>query len=50
MHQEQHQLQLFQPFLGLALAAMLLGEQVTPDIAGVALVVVACVAAARRYG
>jgi drug/metabolite transporter (DMT)-like permease len=44
------QLQLFQPFLGLASAALLLGETVTPDIAGVALVVVACVAAARRYG
>lgn len=44
------QLQLFQPFLGLTLAALLLGESVTPDIAGVALVVVACVAAARRYG
>lgn len=44
------QLQLFQPFLGLALAALLLGETVTADIAGVALVVVACVGAARRYG
>lgn len=44
------QLQLIQPFLGLGLAALLLGERVTPDIAVVALVVVACVAAARRYG
>ncbi len=44
------QLQLLQPFLGLGLAALLLGERVTPDIALVALVVVACVAAARRYG
>ena len=44
------QLQLFQPFLGLLLAGLVLGETVTPDIAGVALIVVACVAAARRYG
>ena len=43
------QLQLLQPFFGLALAAALLGETVTPTMGGVALAVVACVAGARRF-
>lgn len=42
------QLQLLQPFLGLGLAAMLLGEPVGWPVWAVALGVVACVAAARR--
>jgi drug/metabolite transporter (DMT)-like permease len=43
------QIQLFQPFLGLALAALLLGETVSPDIAVVALVIGICVWQARKH-
>ena len=43
------QLQLLQPFFGLGLAALLLGEQVSPAMLAVTLGVVACVAAARRF-
>jgi len=44
------QLQLLQPFLGLALAALLLGEQVGWGMAAVAAGVVACVAGAKKLG
>ncbi len=44
------QLQLLQPFMGLLLAAGLLGERVSPSMTGVSLVVVACVAGAKKYG
>jgi drug/metabolite transporter (DMT)-like permease len=43
------QLQLLQPFFGLALAATLLGEPVTIAMAGVTVAVIFCVAAARRF-
>lgn len=43
------QLQLLQPFLGLGLAAVLLGEPVTATMAGASAMVVLCVAAARRF-
>jgi len=43
------QLQLLQPFLGLALAATLLGESVSAAMAGVSLAVVVCVALAKRF-
>jgi drug/metabolite transporter (DMT)-like permease len=43
------QIQLFQPFLGLTLAALVLGETVSPDIAIVALVIGLCVWQARKY-
>jgi drug/metabolite transporter (DMT)-like permease len=43
------QIQLFQPFLGLALAALVLGETVSPDIAVVALVIGVCVWQARKH-
>ncbi|WP_091907386.1 DMT family transporter [Chitinasiproducens palmae] len=43
------QLQLLQPFMGLALAALLLGERIEPALLGATLLVVACVALARRY-
>ncbi|WP_279482666.1 DMT family transporter [Aureimonas sp. SK2] len=43
------QLQLLQPFLGLGLAGLLLGEPVAPAMIVVTLGVVACVAGARRY-
>lgn len=43
------QLQLLQPFMGLALAALLLGETVSPAMFLVAGGVVLCVAAARHY-
>jgi drug/metabolite transporter (DMT)-like permease len=42
------QLQLLQPFFGLALAALLLGESVSLAMLTVCLAVAACVAAARR--
>lgn len=42
------QLQLLQPFFGLALAAVLLGERVDATMAAVAAAVALCVAAARR--
>jgi drug/metabolite transporter (DMT)-like permease len=43
------QLQLLQPFFGLALAALLLGEPVAPAMVIVSALVVACVAGAKRY-
>jgi drug/metabolite transporter (DMT)-like permease len=43
------QLQLLQPFLGLLLAALVLGEAVTPIMIAATLGVVACVAGARRF-
>lgn len=43
------QLQLLQPFFGLALAAGLLGEQVSPGMLGVTVGVILCVAGARRW-
>ncbi|RVU03685.1 DMT family transporter [Novosphingobium umbonatum] len=43
------QLQLLQPFMGLGLAAWLLGERVDAMTVGVAFVVVGCVAGARRF-
>jgi drug/metabolite transporter (DMT)-like permease len=42
------QLQLLQPFFGLALAATLLGEQVSVGMLAVTLAVVACVAGAKK--
>jgi drug/metabolite transporter (DMT)-like permease len=44
------QLQLLQPFFGLALAWTLLREPVTPAMLLVTVAVIACVAGARRYG
>ena len=43
------QLQLLQPFFGLALAAWLLGEAVTPAMLGVTAAVILCVAGARKF-
>lgn len=43
------QLQLLQPFFGLALAGLLLREPVTATMTGAAALVVLCVAAARRF-
>ncbi len=43
------QLQLLQPFFGLALAATLLNEQVSALMLAATLIVVACVAGARRF-
>lgn len=43
------QLQLLQPFFGLALAATLLNEQVSPMMVAATLAVVLCVAGARRF-
>lgn len=43
------QLQLLQPFFGLALAAVLLGERVSPGMFAATLAVVACVAGAKRF-
>jgi len=43
------QLQLLQPFFGLVLAATLLHEEVSPAMIGVTLVVVLCVAGARKF-
>ncbi len=43
------QLQLLQPFFGLALAAGLLQEQVSPGMLGVTLAVILCVAGARKF-
>ena len=42
------QLQLLQPFLGLVLAALLLGERIEPAMVVAVLAAVACVAGARR--
>lgn len=44
------QLQLLQPFLGLMLAAGLLGEAVAPSMIGATVIVVLCVAMAKRWG
>ena len=44
------QLQLLQPFFGLALAATVLGEQVSWGMLGVTLGVIGCVAGVRRFG
>ncbi|KKX30188.1 DMT family transporter [Rhizobium sp. LC145] len=44
------QLQLLQPFFGLALAATLLNETVTPLMFAVTVAVILCVAGARKYG
>ena len=43
------QLQLLQPFFGLALAATLLGESVSPSMITVTLAVILCVAGAKRF-
>ncbi|TGD99045.1 DMT family transporter [Methylobacterium nonmethylotrophicum] len=43
------QLQLLQPFLGLALAGLLLGEPVAPSMVAVTGLVVLCVAGAKRF-
>ncbi|WP_371369585.1 DMT family transporter [Pseudomonas sp. QL9] len=43
------QLQLLQPFFGLALAGLLLHEQVSPAMAASAAAVAGCVAAAKRF-
>ena len=43
------QLQLLQPFFGLLLAGLLLHEQVPPAMIAVTVMVVACVAGARRF-
>nr|WP_208642328.1 DMT family transporter [Methylobacterium terrae] len=43
------QLQLLQPFLGLALAGLLLGEPVAPSMIAVTGLVVLCVAGAKRF-
>ena len=43
------QLQLLQPFFGLALAAVLLHEAVSPAMIAVTLAVVACVAGAKKF-
>lgn len=44
------QLQLLQPFFGLALAGMLLGEEVAWSMIAVSALVVLCVAGAKRFG
>ena len=43
------QLQLLQPFMGLALAALLLGEAVSTGMVLVTLLAVVCVAGAKRF-
>ncbi|MTH66714.1 DMT family transporter [Paracoccus shanxieyensis] len=43
------QLQLLQPFFGLLLAAVLIGDAVTPAMLAITLVVVGCVWGAKRY-
>ena len=43
------QLQLLQPFFGLALAGLLLGEPVAPTMIAVTGLVIACVAGAKRF-
>ncbi|GAB7533250.1 DMT family transporter [Pseudomonas sp. 3A(2025)] len=43
------QLQLLQPFFGLALAATLLGEQVSVGMLGVTVAVIGCVVGAKRF-
>jgi drug/metabolite transporter (DMT)-like permease len=44
------QLQLLQPFCGLALAGLLLGERIAPSMGLAALAVMVCVFGAKRYG
>jgi drug/metabolite transporter (DMT)-like permease len=44
------QLQLLQPFFGLVLAALVLGEAVNPQMVLVTVVVIFCVYGARRFG
>ncbi|MDC0737124.1 DMT family transporter [Cognatishimia sp. SS12] len=44
------QLQLLQPFMGMGLAALLLGEAVAPVMVGAMIFLVACVAGAKRFG
>lgn len=44
------QLQLLQPFMGLMLAATLLGEEVSWPMVAVSIAVIACVAGAKRFG
>jgi drug/metabolite transporter (DMT)-like permease len=44
------QLQLLQPFFGLALAALILNEPVAPTMVAVTAVVVLCVGGAKRFG
>jgi drug/metabolite transporter (DMT)-like permease len=44
------QLQLLQPFFGLALAGLLLGEAVAPAMIAATVAVVACVGLAKRFG
>jgi drug/metabolite transporter (DMT)-like permease len=44
------QLQLLQPFFGLAMAGLLLGEPVAPAMIAATVAVVACVGLAKRYG
>ena len=44
------QLQLLQPFCGLALASHLLGERIAPTMGLAALAVMVCVFGAKRYG
>jgi drug/metabolite transporter (DMT)-like permease len=44
------QLQLLQPFFGLALAGVLLGEDVAWSMVAVTVLVIACVAGAKRFG
>jgi drug/metabolite transporter (DMT)-like permease len=43
------QLQLMQPFFGLVLAALFLGESISPMMIAVTLAVILCVAGARRF-
>lgn len=43
------QLQFLQPFLGLLLSAALLGEQISSYLVAVMILVVSCVAGARRF-
>jgi len=44
------QLQLLQPFFGFLLAALVLHEAVPPAMIGVTVIVIGCVAGARRFG
>jgi len=43
------QIQLFQPFLGFLFAALTLGEPISPDLPLIALIIVLCVAQARKH-
>lgn len=44
------QIQLLQPFFGLALAAVLLNEKVSTGMIGITLAVILCVAGSRKFG